>query len=394
MADLRAVAQRHMEARGMSLRALAKAVHHDASYVSKALRGLKPCGPKLARDIDDVLAAGGEIIAAAAEAPGPPAQAEKIRQALEEALADGAMPAATLDDWDNAVDQYGYRTRDTPSPVLLADLTADLAELRLAMGRHRSASALPRLALTAARMSGLVTLLYVKAGDRQAWRRWGRTARHAANEAGDQSALSWATAQEAYGYYYAGDMPGAVASAQAALDATRAPCVGGALAAALEMRAHAAMGDATAARAAMGTAERIHAALSAPELAPSAFGYAESQLRFHAGDALTALGDTTAALPVLDRALELCPAADFTDWAMTRLNRAECMILDGDPDTGLAYAADTLAALDVPRRQGVIAGRGAALLTGLPAAQRTSRAGHELRALLDDDTTGQKEEPA
>jgi hypothetical protein len=33
MADLHAVAQRHMEARGMSLRALAKVVHHDPSYV-------------------------------------------------------------------------------------------------------------------------------------------------------------------------------------------------------------------------------------------------------------------------------------------------------------------------------------------------------------------------
>src|SRR5579859_6522628 len=65
MADLHAVAQRHMAARGMSLRALAKAVHHDPSYLSKALRGLKPCGPKLARDIDDALAAGGEIISAA-----------------------------------------------------------------------------------------------------------------------------------------------------------------------------------------------------------------------------------------------------------------------------------------------------------------------------------------
>ena len=65
MADLHAVAQRHMEARGTSLRALAKALHHDPSYVSKALRGLKPCGPKLARDIDDALAAGGEIIRAA-----------------------------------------------------------------------------------------------------------------------------------------------------------------------------------------------------------------------------------------------------------------------------------------------------------------------------------------
>ena len=55
MADLYAVAGRLMEQRGMSLRALAKAVHHDPSYLSKALRGIKPCGPALARAIDDAL---------------------------------------------------------------------------------------------------------------------------------------------------------------------------------------------------------------------------------------------------------------------------------------------------------------------------------------------------
>jgi hypothetical protein len=66
MTELHVVVQRHLEARGMSLRALAGAVHCDASYLSKALRGLKPCGLKLARDIDTALEAGGEIIQAAA----------------------------------------------------------------------------------------------------------------------------------------------------------------------------------------------------------------------------------------------------------------------------------------------------------------------------------------
>jgi hypothetical protein len=72
MADLHAVAGRLMEQRGMSLRALAKTVHHDPSYLSKALRGIKPCGPALARAIDEALNAGGEVIQAAARsAPGP-----------------------------------------------------------------------------------------------------------------------------------------------------------------------------------------------------------------------------------------------------------------------------------------------------------------------------------
>jgi transcriptional regulator with XRE-family HTH domain len=72
MADLYAVVQRHLKRRGMSLRALAAAVHYDASYLSKALRGLKPLGPALARDIDQALGAGGEVTAAALRPPPAP----------------------------------------------------------------------------------------------------------------------------------------------------------------------------------------------------------------------------------------------------------------------------------------------------------------------------------
>lgn len=303
------------------------------------------------------------------------------------------MSPALLDDWEASVLHYGYRTRDTPSPRLVADLTAELADLRLAMGRHRSASALPRLALAAACMSGMVCLTLIKAGDRQAWRRWGRTARHAATEAADGPALAWTTAQEAYGYYYAGDMPGAVACARSALGATRAPSVGRALAAALEMRAHAAMGDSRAAMQALSTAEQTHERLSGAALAASAFGYAESQLRFHAGDALTQLGDTAEARTELDRALELCSPDDYTDWALIRLDQAACVVRDGDADAGIGYAASTLLSLDGAKRQGIITTRARDLLAGLTPAQQASRAAREFGGLLGD-TTGTKETPA
>jgi hypothetical protein len=164
------------------------------------------------------------------------------------------------------------------------------------------------------------------------------------------------------------------------------------LAAALEMRAHAVMGDAPAAMDALSTAEHIHGRLVGEDLAASAFGYAESQLRFHAGDALTRLGNTGAARPVLDRALELCNPRDYADWALIRLSRAECLVSDGDPDAGLSYAAETLLALDGPKRQGIITSRGRELLAELTPAQRTAQAAREFCTLLDD-TTGVKEIP-
>lgn len=386
MAGFTETVRRLMAEHGVSIRGLAAQVSYDQGGLSKIIAGNRPCPPYLARAIDDALHAGGTVIAAAAAAPAPPPDTEKIRRALEDALADGMMSPALLDDWDTEVIRYGYRTRDTASPLLLADLLADLADLRLAMTRHRSASALPRLALAAARMSGLVCLTLIKAGDRQAFRRWGRTARHAAGEASDPATVAWATAQEAYGYYYAADMPAAIACARAAVGAAPFPCVGGALASALEMRACAVTGDADGARRALDAAARIHAALSGPELEPSAFGYAESQLRFHSGDALTRLHDTTAAAPVLQRALELCAPGDYTDRSLVQLDQAECMLIEGDGTAAMEYAAGVLAGLDAARRQGIIAARGRELYAALPAGARTMPAAAGFRDLLDDDT--------
>lgn len=392
MTDFTETVRSLMAERCISVRGLASRVNYDQGGLSKIISGKRRCPPNLARLIDEFLGAGGAVIAAAADSPEPPADAEKIRRALDDALAEGMISAALLDDWDASVSRYGLRTRDTPAPLLLSDLTSDLGELRLAIGRHRSASALPRLVLTVARMSGLVCLTLIKAGDRQAWRRWGRTARYAGSESGDPGTLAWVTAQEAYGYYYAGDMPGAVACARAAIGATSVPCVGAVLAAALEMRALAVMGDAPAVMSALNKAEQIHGRLIGGDLAASAFGYAESQLRFHAGNALTRLGDTAAARPALARALELCSPDDYTDWALIRLDRSACLVSDGDPDAGLSYAAETLLALDGPKRQGIITSRGRELLTSLTPAQRTARAAREFCSLLDD-TTGVKEIP-
>jgi transcriptional regulator with XRE-family HTH domain len=70
--DFPEVVKRWMDERGMSVRALASAVHNDPSYISRVLRGLKPAAPDIARRIDNALGAGGEIIAVAARpAPRP-----------------------------------------------------------------------------------------------------------------------------------------------------------------------------------------------------------------------------------------------------------------------------------------------------------------------------------
>jgi tetratricopeptide (TPR) repeat protein len=153
-------------------------------------------------------------------------------------------------------------------------------------------------------------------------------------------------AQEAYGHYYAGNLGEAVTVARHAQALMRrAPRAGAVLAAALEARAHAARGNTRETRRALGRAETILQALDPGSVMASAFGYAESQFRFHQSSAYTRLGDTRAALAAQERALAICPADDFTDRALTRLDRAACLAHDGDPTAAVAYATETLTRL-------------------------------------------------
>src|SRR5262249_29890553 len=238
---------------------------------------------------------------------------ELARQGLVDALREGSMAEASLDDWDLTVVRYGRATRDHPPSVLLEDLSTDLIDLAQAIHHHRSASALRRLTRVAAQMSGLMTLTLCKLDHRSAFRRWARAARLAADESGDPATQSWTLAQEAYGHFYSADLTEAIDVAkQAQAVATSTRCVGTALAAALEARAYAVRGQAQETRSALGRAEGSLSALDGDALLSSAFGYNESQLRFHEGNAYTYLGDVPRALKAQKRALELCQPNDYT----------------------------------------------------------------------------------
>jgi hypothetical protein len=144
-------------------------------------------------------------------------------------------------------------------------------------------------------------------------------------------------------------------------------------------------------RSALGRAETMLGALDPGSVTASAFGYSESQFRFHEGSAYTRLGDTRSALRAQERAMQTCPPGDYTDWALTRLDRASCLARDGDPVAAVAYATKTLTGLSGEQSQGIIARRGRALVRDLPASYRAIPAVRELSELLP--AAGARERP-
>jgi tetratricopeptide (TPR) repeat protein len=124
------------------------------------------------------------------------------------------------------------------------------------------------------------------------------------------------------------------------------------------------------AESALRKAESALAELGADQLAYSAFGYNEAQLRFHEGSVYTNLSDTDAAWRAQQRALEIIPAADYTDRVLTCLDRAICLAQDGDGRSAISYAAAVLNPLTDDQRTGIISSRAARIIRALPASQR------------------------
>jgi hypothetical protein len=231
MADLYAVAQRHMEARGMSLRALAKAVHCDPSYLSKALRGLKPCGPKLARDIDDVLAAGGEIVSAA------------LRSRPDHSPVEAPVAPEVVDYFRSQL--AGHYTADMYlGPLHLIPTVQTQAELITRLASAADAPVRRGLLDTGAAYAALLGWLYQDAGDLAASARWRDSTLSLAHRSGDPQLVSYALMNKAMLALDQGDGAAVVDFAQAALSNARelAP-KGRVLALQHQAQGHAMLGD-------------------------------------------------------------------------------------------------------------------------------------------------------
>jgi transcriptional regulator with XRE-family HTH domain len=308
---------------------------------------------------------------------------ELLRRGLNETITERTMTSASLDDWEQTVFHYGQATRERAPSILLEDLSTDLAQLIEALARCRSVSALRCLTRVMAQMAGLMCLTLIKMDERTAFRGWARTARLAAEEAGDPLTHSWVRAQEAYGHYYSGDLTEAVHVAQHAQALSgRMPSVGAVLAAALEARAQAALGHELETHAALEHAEACLSDLDSSAIGTSAFDYNEAQLRFHEGNAFTHLHDTGAAWQAQERALSLCPTSDYMDRTMTKLDRANCLAHDGDVTGAVAVMVEAAAPLTDQQRQGIIAARMRETIAALPPQRRALLAVRDLHDLL------------
>ncbi|AYG80359.1 hypothetical protein DWB77_02490 [Streptomyces hundungensis] len=354
-----------------SLRDVAAIAACGKSYIADLEKGQRFPSKEIAAALDQAVGAHGELIALADTRPGadPLEQADALQRGLHETLTAGPLSHYSLDEVEYTVARHGRATRYRAEGELLPELLADFGDLRLMLSGRQTVQVRKRLTIAVARMSGLMALTLLKLGDGRS-RGWWRTGRAAAAAAEDRATLSWMYAQKAYQLYYGGDLEGAVELACRAQQlAGGLPCVGPALAAPLQARALALLGRRGEAIAALAEAEAALDRLAPADTAASAFGYSESQLRFHSGNAWTHLGETSVAAEQQERALELYPASDHMDRALVRLDQAMCQAADGDAAEAAAHATQTLMDLPTEHRSALIVYRAAELVARVPEAR-------------------------
>ncbi|MBO4205588.1 helix-turn-helix domain-containing protein [Micromonospora echinofusca] len=308
---------------------------------------------------------------------------DRVRQQLEVDLARHDVTVGYLASWEQTAVGHGRAARLRPPNDLLADLLADIEDLQMLLTRRHTAMTLRCTTRLIAQMAGLLSLTLLKLNDLRSSRKWARTARAAAAEAEDPATSAWVWAQDAYWHFYAGDHPGAIAVARHAQQlAGETATVGGVLAAALEARAQAALQNHRDTTAAILVAEAALSRLGPEQVIASAFGYDEAQLRFHAGNAFTYLGDTTAAWAAQDRALELYPRVDYLDRSMIGLDRAACLLHMHEAQAAVQQLANVLTQVGPDQRAGLLSIRAREIINMAPKGIRKTTALRDINDLL------------
>lgn len=307
-------------------------------------------------------------------------RADTLRRRVDETLSASTLSDATVAYKESVAQQYGRTYKTEPAGRFLRNILADLDDVRVITDRKLPSSHRRDLCAVTARLAGLVSMTMVNLGLYRQAREWVHTARLAADEAEDPHLRAWVATRGAVASLHLGDPHAAAAAAREAEILTRhQPEPITAMAWAILARAAAIMVQPTAARTALHHAEAVFGRTE--NIADnSAYAFTTGQLHFYTSHALTTIGETRAARQAQDDALAAFGPGEHLDPTLVHLDRALCMVTDGDVAVGVDYAATVLLRLPVEYRPTIVIRRARAVAAAVPPSRRTLPA---VRALHD-----------
>lgn len=415
--------RRHRDACGLSVRALAAKLHYSKSHISDLENAVRLPHRTLAAALDEVLGAGGELVGLL---PGPtcPAEAqsfappttdhltgdvllsgdgeleamkrrtllglgsvaglgivapgitsETLRRGVTQHLAEERAQRA-VGAWGEIVTAYGYRYNRSGPTEMLSTLVVDLLAIQAATQRQLPAADLRELRRIATYLAGFMAMALTDLGQLVQARRWWRSARHVAEDSGDVHAILWVRGREIVRGMYehvpadatlrlvsdAERYNGATVPATAMVEL----CYGKAQALALAGHRQRAVEMLTFCQ------DSIFPALPAGVTADhgSLFGWPEQRLRFTESFVHSFLGEAELAEEAQTRAIALYPESDKRGAALIELQRALCLVKQGDVVTGVGHAYSTMTELAAAYHNSVVLGLGQHVVDAVPVTDR------------------------
>ncbi len=297
--DFAAVVQRHMDERGMSVRATARAAgYSDHTLLSKVLNGHKPATPYLAARLDKALGADGEIIAAVPSRPvrKPAAAAadeveaiELARRALASDVGDGTCERIEL-----AVDDLAIAYPTTAPVELLPRVRTHLGYVDRLLGGRATLGQRRRLLVSGGWLSLLAATTLADLNEDGPAVAYARTAADLAAEAGHAEIEAWSLETRAWISLTSGHYRQAVALSLAAQQAAPRGSSAHIQATAQEGRAWARLGDPARTRNALGRVEALVSPLPVPDQPEHHYRYDPAKAEAYVVTTLAWLGDPAA----------------------------------------------------------------------------------------------------
>lgn len=320
-----------MDERSLSAIALARQVPCDKALISRYRNGSQAPSARMARRLDDVLDAGGQLAElarhparAAAAAPDAALDDEIAALELARRAAASEVGAATVERLEQVADSLAVAYPSTPPGVLLPRVrrhlgyVTQLVDVRSTLGERR------RLMVTGGWLSLLAATCAVDLGQRDAATAHLATAAQLAHEADHPEIAAWALETRAWQVLTDGDYRQAVGLARAAQRV--APAGSSALiqATAQEGRAWARLGDGRETLRALSRTEALVSPLPMPDDPEHHFRYDPAKQHAYVATTLAWIGDPGAE----GHARQVLARLDSTSDGAPRPRRAASARLD------------------------------------------------------------------
>lgn len=314
-----------------------------------------------------------------------PAVRELIAHArvLMDAALDPSPRPATVAEWEAAALRYGNGYHGVPPTRVLSAVTADFLAVHAFLDRPTTSAGRERMCTVAARLAGTTGIILHDLGEHEEASGWFVTAGSAAREGGDPRLLAWVYARSAMVEINYGSPSRALArTRKASVTAGNSVSAPAALAAAVSARAYAHLHAPREALRSLGRAEELLGRLEGDDAADTWYGYPLQKHLVHASHALTIAGLTAEATQMQADADRLSKPTSWMTKTLIGLDRARCMVRDGDPERGAARAAQALRALPPEYRSGLIATRAVKVSQAIPPRARVLASVVDLRSIV------------